>query len=52
MSLIIAMRDGRIEHAGTVAEIITAEILGILYDTPAAVEQLRNRRVVMWGELD
>ena len=46
---VIAMRDGRVEHHGAVAEVLTAEHLTALYETPARVEDLDGRRVVRRG---
>jgi iron complex transport system ATP-binding protein len=46
---VIAMRDGRVVHHGAVAEVVTAPRLTALYDTPARVEELHGRRVVLWG---
>ncbi|MET0295875.1 MAG: ATP-binding cassette domain-containing protein [Microbacterium sp.] len=45
---IVAMRDGRVVHHGSVAEVITAPQLSALYETEARVEQLDGRRVVLW----
>lgn len=45
---IIAMRDGRVVHHGPVAEVVTAEKLSALYETPARVVDVEGRRVVLW----
>ena len=45
---IIAMRDGRVVHAGPVAEVVTSENLTALYDTPARVVHADERRLVLW----
>ena len=46
---IVAMRDGRVVHHGPVGDVITAPRLADLYETPARVEHLGDRRVVLWG---
>lgn len=45
---VIAMRDGRVVHHGPVAEVVTAENLSALYETPARVVDVEGRRVVLW----
>ena len=45
---IVAVRDGRIAHHGPTAEVLTAENLEALYDTPAVVADIAGRRVVLW----
>ena len=45
---IVAMRDGRVVHHGTVAEVVTEERLGALYDTPARVAEIDGRPIVLW----
>ena len=45
---IVAMRDGRVEHHGPVAEVVTEERLAALYDTPARVVEIERRPVVLW----
>ncbi|WP_298941784.1 ABC transporter ATP-binding protein [uncultured Microbacterium sp.] len=45
---IIAMRSGRVVHHGPVGSVITATQLTALYDTPARVEKLGERLVVLW----
>lgn len=45
---VIAMRDGRVVHHGPVAEVVTAENLSALYETPARVVEVEGRRVVLW----
>lgn len=45
---VIAMRDGRVVHHGPVAEVVTAEKLSELYETPARVVEVEGRRVVLW----
>ena len=45
---VIAMRDGRVVHHGPVAEVVTAEKLSALYETPARVVEVEGRRVVLW----
>ncbi|MET2010370.1 ATP-binding cassette domain-containing protein [Microbacterium chocolatum] len=45
---VIAMRDGRVVHHGPVAEVVTAENLSALYETPARVIDVEGRRVVLW----
>lgn len=46
---IVAMRDGRVVHHGPVEEVLTAERLTVLYDTPAHVAEVHGRRVVLWA---
>lgn len=46
---VVAMRDGRVVHHGPVAEVITAQNLTDLYETPATVHEIAGRRVVLWG---
>ncbi|WP_431778609.1 iron ABC transporter ATP-binding protein [Microbacterium aurantiacum] len=45
---VIAMRDGRVVHHGPVTEVVTAEKLSELYETPARVVEVEGRRVVLW----
>ncbi|WJL94661.1 ATP-binding cassette domain-containing protein [Microbacterium sp. ET2] len=45
---IVAMRDGRVVHHGTVADVLTADNLTDLYDTPARVADIDGRPVVLW----
>ncbi|SMH41969.1 iron complex transport system ATP-binding protein [Rathayibacter oskolensis] len=45
---IVAIRDGRVVHHGSVAEVVTAPHLEALYDTPVAVERVAGRHVVLW----
>ncbi|GMM97285.1 ABC transporter ATP-binding protein [Microbacterium sp. MTN4-26] len=45
---VVAMRDGRVLHHGPVAEVVTAENLESLYETPAEVLEVGGRRVVLW----
>lgn len=45
---VVAMRDGRVEHHGSVDEVITERNLTALYETPARVERIDGRRVVLW----
>ncbi|MAP62485.1 MAG: iron ABC transporter ATP-binding protein [Microbacterium sp.] len=45
---VVAMRDGRVVHHGPVGEVVTAENLEALYDTPADVVEVDDRRVVLW----
>lgn len=45
---VVAMRDGRVVHHGPVAEVITAPNLTALYETPARVDEIAGRRVVLW----
>jgi len=45
---IVAMRDGAVVHHGPVDDVITAERLEALYDTPAHVVELDGRRDVLW----
>ncbi len=48
---IVAMRDGRVVHYGSVAEVITEEGLAEFYDTPACGRdhRLSDRAVGMTG---
>jgi iron complex transport system ATP-binding protein len=46
---IVAIRDGRIAHHGPVADVLTAENLWALYETPVSVERFAGRHVVLWG---
>jgi iron complex transport system ATP-binding protein len=46
---IVAMRDGRVVHHGPVADVVTAENLTALYDTPAQVARIADRPVVLWN---
>jgi iron complex transport system ATP-binding protein len=46
---IIAMRDGKVIHHGPVAQVVTAENLESIYETPVRVSDLEGRRVVLWG---
>ncbi|MFK4805080.1 ABC transporter ATP-binding protein [Microbacterium sp. ZW CA_36] len=45
---IVAMRDGRVVHHGTVADVITEDRLTDLYDTPARVAAIAGRPIVLW----
>lgn len=45
---VIAMCDGRVVHHGPVTEVVTAENLSSLYETPARVVEVEGRRVVLW----
>ncbi|MDE0546208.1 ABC transporter ATP-binding protein [Microbacterium sp. C7(2022)] len=45
---IVAMREGRVAHHGPVAEVVTAENLAALYETPAHVVDVLGRPVVLW----
>ena len=45
---IVAMRDGRVVHHGPVADVVTADRLTDLYDTPAHVAAIDGRRIVLW----
>lgn len=45
---VVAMRDGRVIHHGPVADVVTARNLTDLYDTPARVDEVAGRRVVLW----
>jgi len=45
---VVAMRDGRVVHHGPVADVITAHNLTELYETPARVDEIAGRRVVLW----
>ena len=45
---IVAMRSGRVVHHGPVEAVITDANLTALYDTPARVEEVVGRRVVLW----
>lgn len=45
---VVAMRQGRVVHHGPVAEVITASNLTDLYETPARVDEIGDRRVVIW----
>lgn len=45
---IVAMRDGRVVHHGPVADVVTAERLTGLYDTPARVAEIDGRPIVLW----
>ena len=45
---VVAMRDGRVLHHGPVADVVTAENLESLYETPAEVVEVGDRRVVLW----
>jgi iron complex transport system ATP-binding protein len=45
---IVAMREGRVVHHGPVADVITADRLTDLYDTPARVASIDGRPIVMW----
>lgn len=45
---IVAMKDGRVVHHGTVADVLTAGTLTDLYDTPARVTDIDGRPVVLW----
>ncbi|MGZ0712839.1 iron ABC transporter ATP-binding protein (plasmid) [Coraliomargarita sp. W4R53] len=45
---IVAMRDGRVVHHGPVNQVITAERLSALYDTPARVAEIDGRPIVLW----
>jgi iron complex transport system ATP-binding protein len=45
---VVAMRDGRVVHHGSVAEVITAANLTELYETTARVGEIDGRRVVFW----
>ncbi|HKP08773.1 MAG TPA: ATP-binding cassette domain-containing protein [Microbacterium sp.] len=45
---IVAMRDGRVVHHGRVPEVVTAERLSALYDTPARVAEVAGRPIVIW----
>lgn len=45
---IVAMRDGRVVHHGPVADVVTADRLTALYDTPAHVAAIDGRRIVLW----
>ena len=45
---VVAMRDGQVVQHGPVAEVVTAPILTELYQTPARVENLGGRTIVLW----
>lgn len=45
---IVAMRDGRVVEHGPVDDVITQECLEDLYDTPATVATVADRRIVLW----
>ena len=45
---VVAMRDGRVLHHGPVTDVVTAENLESLYETPAEVVEVGDRRVVLW----
>jgi len=45
---VVAMRDGRVVHHGPVVDVVTAQILTELYETPARVDEIAGRRVVLW----
>jgi iron complex transport system ATP-binding protein len=45
---IVAMRDGRVVHHGPVGEVVTAEHLTALYETPARVADIDGRPIVLW----
>jgi iron complex transport system ATP-binding protein len=45
---VVAMRDGRVVHHGSVADVLTAPNLTDLYETPARVDEYGDRRVVIW----
>jgi len=47
---IVCMKAGRVCHQGPPAEIITAEILGDVYDIPVAVEAIAGRRIGVYYE--
>ncbi|MEV8267222.1 ATP-binding cassette domain-containing protein [Microbacterium sp. NPDC076911] len=46
---IIAMRNGSVVHHGPVAEVVSAEHLSALYETPARVAEIDGRPIVLWG---
>ena len=46
---IIAMHAGRVVQHGPVADVVTAERLTALYDTPARVALIDGRPIVLWG---
>lgn len=46
---VIAMRDGRLVHSGPTDEVLTADRLAELYETPVRVGDVEGRRVVLWG---
>lgn len=45
---IVAMREGCVEHHGAVADVLTAQRLSALYETPARVAEVDGRRFVLW----
>lgn len=45
---IVAMRDGRVVHHGSVDTVITADNLTALYETTARVATIDGGRVVLW----
>jgi iron complex transport system ATP-binding protein len=45
---IVAMRDGRVVHHGSVDSVITADNLTALYETTAHVATIAGGRVVLW----
>ena len=45
---VVAMGDGQVRHHGPVADVLTAENLTALYDTPARVGEIGGRSVVLW----
>ncbi|MEU8758894.1 ATP-binding cassette domain-containing protein [Streptomyces sp. NPDC048659] len=45
---ILALRDGRVAAAGTVAEMMRAEVLSEVYDTPVRVHDVDGRRTAVY----
>ncbi|NYF15441.1 iron complex transport system ATP-binding protein [Microbacterium sp. AK009] len=45
---ILAMKGGRVVHHGAVPDVLTADTLTDLYDTPARVTDIDGRPVVLW----
>lgn len=45
---IVAMREGRVVHHGPVADVVTADRLAGLYETPARVAHIDGRPIVLW----
>ncbi|KAG1530894.1 hypothetical protein G6F50_017023 [Rhizopus delemar] len=45
---IVAMRQGRIAHQGTPAELIRAEVLSPLYELPIDVHEIGGKRICVY----
>lgn len=45
---LVLMRDGKVQHAGSLQEQFTSERLSETYNTPVEVHEVAGRRVVIW----